>query len=240
MHPTSTKHLSHLPDRPPPLRVSPPEKWYAPPFPILHFLALHILTLVLYKQPPKRRGAPASSSAAPKRARQSKLAKENNISAEEENEIKEVFQLFADSHEDFPKEKEGVIPREDVRKALVALGLPPTDSTELSTILSALDPTSTGHIPYTPFVSVAAAKLRSRDDDALVAEVDDAYQLFTRGSSGPISLAQLRRIARELKEDSVDDELLKDMILEANGGAGLSAGVTLEQFHDVMARAGVF
>ncbi|KAJ5242705.1 uncharacterized protein N7469_001032 [Penicillium citrinum] len=192
------------------------------------------------KQPPKRRKAPASSSAAPKRARQSKLAKENNISAEEENEIKEVFQLFADSHEDFPDDKEGVIPREDVRKAMVALGLPPSDSTELSDILSALDPASTGYIPYSPFVSVAAAKLRSRDDDALVAEVDDAYQLFTRGANGPISLNHLRRIARELKEDSVDDELLKDMILEANGGAGLSAGVTLEQFHDVMTRAGVF
>lgn len=121
-----------------------------------------------------------------------------------------------------------------------ALGLPPSDSTELSDILSALDPTSIGYVPYNPFVSVAAAKLRSRDDDALVAEVDDAYQLFTRGSTGPISLGHLRRIARELKEDSVDDELLKDMILEANGGAGLSAGVTLEQFHDVMTRAGVF
>jgi hypothetical protein len=84
--------------------------------------------LVLYKQPPKRRGAPASSSAAPKRARQSKLAKENNISAEEENEIKEVFQLFADSHEDFPKEKEGVIPREDVRKALVYVQSNPVKS----------------------------------------------------------------------------------------------------------------
>jgi len=30
------------------------------------------------------------------------------------------------------------------------------------------------------------------------------------------------------------------MILEANGGAGVQAGVTLEQFRDVMARAGVF
>lgn len=73
-------------------------------------------------QPPKRRGAPASpatSSAAPKRARPSKLAKENNISAEEENEIKEVFQLFAEQNEEFPDEKIGVIPREDVRKALV-------------------------------------------------------------------------------------------------------------------------
>ncbi|KAJ5159848.1 uncharacterized protein N7482_006852 [Penicillium canariense] len=190
--------------------------------------------------PPKRRGAPASSAAAPKRARPSKLAKENNITAEEENEIKEVFHLFADAHEDFPAEKDGVMPREDMRKALVALGVPPTDSAELADILSAIDPTSTGYIPYSPFVSAVAAKLRSRDDDAMVAEVDDAYQLFTRGSDGPISLGHLRRIARELKEESVDDELLKDMILEANGGAGLSAGVTLEQFHDVMTRAGVF
>lgn len=121
-----------------------------------------------------------------------------------------------------------------------ALGLPPEDSTELSEILSALDPTLTGYIPYSPFLSVAAAKLRSRGDDAKEAEVDDAYKLFTRGGGGPISLNHLRRIARDIKDTSVDDELLKDMIREANGGAGLSAGVTLEQFHDVMMRAGVF
>lgn len=72
-------------------------------------------------QPPKKRGGAASSSApaAPKRGRASKLAKENNITAEEENEIKEVFHLFSDKNTDFPDEKEGVIPREDVRKALV-------------------------------------------------------------------------------------------------------------------------
>ncbi|KAJ5433264.1 uncharacterized protein N7458_012420 [Penicillium daleae] len=191
--------------------------------------------------PPKRRGAPASSSTttAPRRTR-SKLAKENDITAEEENEIKEVFQLFADANEDFPAEKDGVLPREDVRKAMVALGVPPTDSPELADILSAIDPTSTGYVPYNAFVSAVAAKLRSQDDDARAAEVDTAYQLFTRGSNGPISLSHLRRITRDLKEDSVDDNLLKDMILEANGGAGLSSGVTLEQFHDVMVRAGVF
>lgn len=120
------------------------------------------------------------------------------------------------------------------------MGLPPTDSSELADILSALDPTLSGYIPYGPFVSVIAAKLHSRDDDAMVAEVDDAYRLFTRGTDGPISFGHLRRIARELKEDSVDDELLRDMILEANGGAGISAGVTLEQFQEVMTRAGVF
>lgn len=49
----------------------------------------------------------------------------------------------------------------------------------------------------------------------------------------------LKRIARELKEDSVGEELLRDMILEANGG-GVGEGVTREQFRDVMDRAGVF
>ena len=121
-----------------------------------------------------------------------------------------------------------------------ALGLPPTDSSELAEIISALDPTTSGFVPYSPFVSIAAAKLHSRGEDAISAEVDDAYQLFTRGTNGPITLSHLRRIARDLKEDGVGDDLLKDMILEGNGGAGLSAGVTLEQFHDVMTRAGVF
>lgn len=88
-------------------------KWYTIPS---HSYRAPYLTTT---QPPKRRGAPASSSAAPKRARPSKLAKENNISAEEETEIKEVFHLFAEKNEDFPAEKDGVIPREDVRKALV-------------------------------------------------------------------------------------------------------------------------
>jgi Ca2+-binding EF-hand superfamily protein len=72
------------------------------------------------------------------------------------------------------------------------------------------------------------------------AEVDAAFQLFTRGTDGPITLGHLRRIARELKEDSVGDALLRDMILEANGGGSVEAGVTLEQFHEIMLRAGVF
>ncbi|KAB8234492.1 EF-hand superfamily Ca2+-modulated protein [Aspergillus alliaceus] len=188
--------------------------------------------------PPKKRSAPAS--AAPKKPRQSKLARANDITADEENEIKEVFHLFSTSVPEFKNEKEGVIEREDVRKALVALGLPPSNSKELHDILSAIDPTATGFVLYEPFLSVAAAKLRSRDDDAVVAEVDAAYQLFTRNTEGPITLGHLRRIARELKEDGLGDDLLRDMILEANGGDTVEAGVSLEQFHDVMSRAGVF
>lgn len=128
-----------------------------------------------------------------------------------------------------------------------AMNLPPSDSSELHSILSAVDPTRTGYVPYAPFLSVAAAKLRSRDDDdddedsdARVAEAAAAFQLFTRGSDGPITFSHLRKIARDLKEDGVGEDLLKDMILEANGGAGVHEGVSLEQFRDVMVRAGVF
>jgi Ca2+-binding EF-hand superfamily protein len=73
-------------------------------------------------------------------------------------------------------------------------------------------------------------------------EVSAAYRLFTHGGTGPITVAHLRRVARELRED-VPDDVLKDMILEANGGVkgkGRDIGsVSLEEFESVMKRAGL-
>ncbi|WEW61027.1 hypothetical protein PRK78_006516 [Emydomyces testavorans] len=177
----------------------------------------------------------------PKRTRLSRLAKENDITAEQETEIKEAFHLFAatevsDDNEEYASEKEGVIKTQDVRRALAALGLPPASQSELSSILSAVDPSRTGYVCYEPFLSVCALKLHSRTEDAISEEVEHAYQLFTRGTDGPILLSHLRRVARDLKED-VSEELLRDMIREANGGEGLHAGVNIEQFRDVMRRA---
>lgn len=73
-------------------------------------------------------------------------------------------------------------------------------------------------------------------------EVSAAYRLFTHGGTGPITIAHLRRVAKELRED-VPDDVLKDMILEANGSVkGKSrdiGGVSLEDFESVMKRAGL-
>lgn len=69
-----------------------------------------------------------------------------------------------------------------------------------------------------------------------------AYHLFTKGTPGPITIAHLRRVARELREE-VSDDVLRDMILEANGGVGrdgVGKGVGIEEFEGVMKRAGVF
>lgn len=73
-------------------------------------------------------------------------------------------------------------------------------------------------------------------------EVSAGYQLFTHGGPGPITLGHLRRVAKELRED-VPDEVLRDMILEANGGVRGKGrdvgGVTLGEFESVMKRAGL-
>lgn len=70
--------------------------------------------------------------------------------------------------------------------------------------------------------------------------MDEAFRLFiSGGGEEKITLATLKRVARSLKED-VDDDLLRDMILEANGGAGVGRGVEKEEFESVLRRAGVW
>lgn len=55
-----------------------------------------------------------------------------------------------------------------------------------------------------------------------------------------ITVAHLRRVAALLKEENVSEQLLRDMILEANGGAGVGRGVRKDEFDVVMKRAGVW
>ncbi|KAL6855756.1 Las1-like domain-containing protein [Trichoderma novae-zelandiae] len=186
-------------------------------------------------------GAPSSTAPKP---RLSKLAKEHNVSAQEEGEIKEAFSLFA---EPMDGEKNGVLPINDVKSALIALGIPPSSPAELQEFLSILDPESDGFATYEPFFAICALKFHARargggydhGSEAHRQELAEAFQLFTNGTDGPITLAHLRRVAAVLKED-VDEELLKDMILEANGGVGVARGVGMEEFDGVMRSAGVW
>ncbi|KAF2279982.1 EF-hand superfamily Ca2+-modulated protein [Westerdykella ornata] len=212
--------------------------------------------------PPKRR-APSSSAKTPLRpAKPSKLAREHGLTAAQESSIREAFALFAVQHPDHADGREGVLRRDDVRRCLIALDLPPQRS-ELASILSTIDPLNTGYVPFIPFLSYAAIAMHAKESDsegdydddegddkvhdedyhnhAGVEELHAAYKLFTHGTPGPITLAHLRRVAKELREE-VSDEVLKDMIREANGsakGASHIGGVSLEEFEGVMRRAGM-
>lgn len=128
-----------------------------------------------------------------------------------------------------------------------ALDIPPKDKDELAEFTEILDPEDEGYANYSSFVAICALKLHARDQtsDAHAREVDEAFALFTGGDpetaaeGGVITVAHLKRVAAVLKEE-VDDALLRDMILEANGGAGVGKGVKRSEFDHVMRRAGVW
>jgi len=187
---------------------------------------------------PKRK-QPAASAPRPPTKRRSKLAKENEITAEEEAEIQEAFALFAEKDDDDRDSKDHIIKTENVRRCLVALNAPAKDQAEWHELLETIDPDGVGVVSYEHFVAVAALKMHARDDDpeAINEEVAKAYNLFTKGEDRAITLADLKRVAKDLRED-VSDSVLKDMIREATGG-GLG-GVGFEDFEGVMRRAGVF
>ena len=142
---------------------------------------------------------------------------------------------------------------DDGRKRHSALGIPPSSKTELAEFVSILDLDDEGFAAYAPFVAICALKMHARenDSDARRAEVDEAFRLFVSGrlaaadgsggagGGGVITLPHLRRVAATLKLDDADD-LLRDMILEANGGAGVGKGVGRDEFETVMRRAGVW
>lgn len=97
-------------------------------------------------------------------------------------------------------------------------------------------------------MAICALQLRARDadddeahDEAHARELDEAFALFSGSAEAPaITLAHLRRVAAVLKEDGLDEALLRDMIAEANGGAGVAHGVKKDEFDRVMRRAGVW
>ncbi|KAK5118930.1 hypothetical protein LTR62_000141 [Meristemomyces frigidus] len=187
--------------------------------------------------PPKRK-APTSkptTPSAPPKARRSKLAKENNITSEEEAEIHEAFSLFSTTSDT----QTNTIASSEIRRCLIALNAPPKNQAEMNEILDTIDPENTGEVTWEHFLAIAALKLKARHDDpaARSEEVERAYLLFTRGEERMIEMVDLRRVARELREE-VPENVLRDMVREATGG-GLGV-VGREEFEGVMGRAGVF
>ncbi|KAL8843176.1 MAG: hypothetical protein Q9176_002129 [Flavoplaca citrina] len=200
-------------------------------------------------RPTKRPPPPSEPQPKP-----SALALQNNISASTERSIHEAFTLFATPSSSSTTEK--TLPSTSLSPALKALGLK-SRKRSIQDLLDAADPDDSGSIPYETFLAVAALKLNaqsSNDDneDEKAAEIEEAFQLFLgEGRKGGrktgedddegeevITMQTLKRVAKVLKED-VDEKVLRDMILEANGGAGVRKGVGRREFGEVMRRAGV-
>ncbi|KAJ9604197.1 hypothetical protein H2200_011031 [Cladophialophora chaetospira] len=196
------------------------------------------------KTPAKGKAAATKPTPTPK-ARRSKLAKENDITAEEEAEIKEAWNLFRlEDVEGYEDEKEGVLRTSNVRHVLRAQGLAPKNEADMRDIIETLDPETEGYVTYPHLVALCAIQLKSQTDETKAEEIETAFKLFHPGQAASgrddvIRLQDLRAVAKVLKED-ISDDVLKAMILEANGGKGVGSGVSMEEFRGILTRAGVF
>jgi Ca2+-binding EF-hand superfamily protein len=94
-------------------------------------------------------------------------------------------------------------------------------------------------VTYPHFVEICAIQLNSKDNATTDEDVETTMKLFTKGAERPITIYDLRNVAKTLKED-VGDDVLRAMISEANGGTGVGRGVDKEGFREVMTRAGIF
>ncbi len=191
--------------------------------------------------PPKKKAAatPKASKSAPK-GRRSKLAKDNDLSAEDEREIQEAWAIYRDdSIGGYEDEKEGVIPTSKAKMVMKALGIEPKSQQDMDEYVEILDPESEGYVTYAHFVELAAIQINNKSDETRDEEVEKAFKLFTSGGERPITFHDLRRIAGLLNQD-ISDDVLKAMIIEANGGHNVGSGVDMEQFREVMSKAGVF
>ncbi|OCT45426.1 Centrin-1 [Cladophialophora carrionii] len=197
------------------------------------------------RKPSAKGKAPATKTATTSKSRRSKLAKDNDITAEEEAEIKEAWNLFRlEDVEGYEGEKEGVLRTSNVQHVLRAQGLAPKNEADMQEFIETLDPESEGYVTYPHLLALCAIQLKSKTDETKVEEVETAFNLFhpsqgTGSEEQVIRLQDLRAVAKVLKED-VSDDVLRAMILEANGGKGVGSGVNMEDFRAVMTRARVF
>ncbi|KAG8628015.1 hypothetical protein KVT40_003888 [Elsinoe batatas] len=147
----------------------------------------------------------------------------DSLSEEHREEINEAFQLFdldKDLHIDYHELKVALkalgfdLPKTEILSLLQSHGVPystvhpDTASKAPQSAPAAARPTFAGPsrllMPQQSFVALAARMIANRDPRD---EILRAFQLFDAEGKGSISLADLRRVARELGEGLQEEEL---------------------------------
>ncbi|CAF1166490.1 unnamed protein product [Rotaria sordida] len=142
-----------------------------------------------------------TSSIFPKSTKSSK-DRRHELTPEENDEIKEVFELF-------DNDKDNELDYYEFKIALRALGFD-IHKTEVEGLMHDYDRQGTDKITYHDFHEIAAEMVLRRD---LRDEILKAFKLFDDDETGKISLKKLRSVAREL-DDNANEEELKAMIDE--------------------------
>ncbi|EWC44599.1 hypothetical protein DRE_06680 [Drechslerella stenobrocha 248] len=130
------------------------------------------------------------------------------LSEEQREEINEAFGLF-------DMDKDQRIDFHELKVALRALGFEDIPKSELLSILHRYPAPTSGNssrllIGREDFVTVATQKMLNRDP---LEEIRRAYTMFDEDGKGGISIADLRRIAKDIGEN-LEEEEIRAMIEE--------------------------
>ncbi|XP_061603568.1 centrin-3 isoform X3 [Phyllopteryx taeniolatus] len=129
-------------------------------------------------------------------ADKSKRKKRKELSDEQKHEIREAFELF-------DTDKDNQIDYHELKVAMRALGFE-LKKVDVMQILKDYDMEGSGKIAFEDFNEVVSELILQRDPKE---EILKAFRLFDDDESGTISLRNLKRVARELGENTSEEEL---------------------------------
>ncbi|XP_019740966.1 centrin-3 isoform X2 [Hippocampus comes] len=156
-------------------------------------------------------------------ADKSKRKKRKELSDEQKHEIREAFELF-------DTDKDNEIDYHELKVAMRALGFE-VKKVDVMQILKDYDTRGTGKIAFEDFSEVVSDLILERDPKE---EILKAFRLFDDDESGTISLRNLKRVARELGENTSDEELRS--MIDAFDGDG-DGEINQEEFLSIMSGA---
>eukprot|EP00811_Abedinium_folium_P013464 NODE_22519_length_704_cov_15.064125.p2 GENE.NODE_22519_length_704_cov_15.064125~~NODE_22519_length_704_cov_15.064125.p2 ORF type:complete len:164 (+),score=62.27 NODE_22519_length_704_cov_15.064125:106-597(+) len=154
--------------------------------------------------------------------------KAKELTPEQQNEIKQAFELF-------DTDGSGSIDTKELKVAMRALGFEPKQE-EINKMIGDVDDDGSGTIEYPEFLKMMTFKILNRDPKE---EILKAFKLFTGEDkwNQRINFKNLQRVAKELGERMTDEEL-QEMIDEADTDG--DGEVNEEEFLRIMKKTNLF
>nr|P29291.1 RecName: Full=Troponin C, isoform 2B [Homarus americanus] len=128
----------------------------------------------------------------------------DSLDAEQLSALQKAF-------DSFDTDSKGFITPETVGVILRMMGVKISEK-NLQEVISETDEDGSGELEFEEFVELAAKFLIEEDEEALKAELREAFRVYDRGGNGYITTDVLKEILRELDNRLTEEDL--DSIIE--------------------------
>ena len=144
------------------------------------------------------------------------------LGEEEICEIKEAFDVF-------DTDNSGVIKTKDLTEAMVSLGHD-VKNHMIYQMISSLEMEGKTKMEFGEFLDLMTSKFGEKDNKD---DIKKIFRLFEEENTGYISIANLKRVSKEIGENMDDTELVEMIERADSDGDGR---VTFEDFYNIMTK----